>query len=59
MIQNGTKSSINECDKWNSRVSSKRHVIYIPGVPKNVYTFYIITLAICSTTFAQEMALIK
>jgi hypothetical protein len=32
--------------------------IYIQGVPKNVYTFYIIMVATCST-FAQKMALIK
>jgi hypothetical protein len=29
------------------------------GCQKNVYTFYIITIAICSRTFAQKMALFK
>jgi hypothetical protein len=29
------------------------------GCQKNVYTFYIITVAICGRTFAQKMALIK
>jgi hypothetical protein len=29
------------------------------GGAKNVYTLFIITVAICSRTFAQKMALIK
>jgi hypothetical protein len=34
-------------------------LLYILGVPKNIYTFYIITVEICSRTFAKKMALIK